>query len=94
MDSAQEMATQVVLDVLALRGPSDGSTSFRMVTLSPDQWPAERLRLARKFEKLVPAGAVDTDANIVALKIAPYLHREVSRADYFSGGGGDYYFRG
>jgi hypothetical protein len=92
MDSAQQMATQVVLDALALRGPGNGS-SFRMVTITPEQWPAERLRLARKFERMIPATATADAVASIAQEIAPHLQREIGRGDFVSSDSGAAYFR-
>lgn len=92
MDSAQQMATQVVLDALALRGPGNGS-SCRMVTIAPEQWPAERLRLARKFARMIPATATADAVASIAQQIAPHLHREMSGGNDFSGERVTAYFR-
>lgn len=85
MDSANTMAAQVVLDVLALRGPGKNTGPFRMVTLAPEHWPAERLRLARKYEKMIPASAAQGDADAIALQLAPYIRRDIGGADFVCG---------
>lgn len=93
MDSAQQTATQVVLDALALRGPGNGSGAFRMVTITPEQWPAERLRLAHKFARMIPATATADAVASIAQQIAPHLQREIGRGDFVSSDSGAAYFR-
>lgn len=65
-------AQQIVLDVLALRGPD--ATGGRMVTADPTQFmSAERLALARRYDRMVPRGTTTADAERVAMAIAPFL---------------------
>ena len=77
MDSAHQMAMQVVLDALAPRGPGDGDGPFRMVAIDPNYWPAERLRLTRRYGRMVPTSATEATAAVISKSIAPHLRREL-----------------
>lgn len=93
MDSAFQMAMQVVLDALSLRGPGNDSGPIRMVGVAPEQWPLERLRIARKFEQMIPVGATADAVAEIARQIAPHLQREIARGDFFSSDSGAAYLR-
>lgn len=68
------VAQQIVLDVLALRGPDANGGPGRMVTADPAVFMSpERLALARRYERMVPRGTSTADATRVATAIAPFL---------------------
>lgn len=67
-------AHQIVLDVLTLRGPDPNGGPGRMVTADPRLFmSAERLALAKRFARMVPAGTSVLTARRVADAIAPFL---------------------
>jgi hypothetical protein len=70
MDSTVTLAMQIVLDVLALRGPGTDNAPFRMTTgIISDR----RIALAKRFKHLVPDGCTIDDVERVAAGIAPLL---------------------
>jgi hypothetical protein len=86
MDSAEIMAAQIVSDVLLSRSttPADGQ-AFRMATVEPGHWPAERVALAKRYAARVPATATHADVPRLAATIAPDLRRGLQgvRNEYF-----------
>jgi hypothetical protein len=81
-----QVAMQVVLDALALRGPGQAGGPFRMVAIDPSHWPAERLRLARQYGSMVPGNATAEAAASIATKIAPHLLHELGEGTFDSCG--------
>jgi len=68
-----EVAQQIVLDVLAERGPPMAGVPFRMCAVEPDDLPAQRAALARRFARMVPDGTTLADVPRVASGIVPFL---------------------
>lgn len=69
---ARAMAEQIVRDVIAARGPGAGEV-FRMYAVEPEDMPAHRVVLARRYARMVPRGVTLEDVPVVAAGIVPLL---------------------
>ncbi len=71
------LAECVVRDVLALRQPAAGGRVY-LRGIDPEHVPAERLRLAKRYGHMVPAGTTSADIERVARGIMPFLRNDAS----------------
>jgi hypothetical protein len=70
------IAECVVRDVLNLRSADGGDGHVFMRGIDPEHVPAERLRLAKRFGHMVPAGTTPADIERVARGIMPFLRND------------------
>jgi hypothetical protein len=73
------IAECVVRDVLFLRS-HDGRDAIYLRGIDPEHVPAERLRLAKRFGHMVPAGTTPADIERVARGIMPFLRNDQGEA--------------
>jgi hypothetical protein len=70
------LAECVVRDVLFLRSHDGRDGNVYMRGIDPEHVPAERLRLAKRFGHMVPAGTTPADIERVARGIMPFLRND------------------